>query len=86
MDRRALVAAQPPLVHQRPAVHHGLDHAARRYRAMNLHPSNAKMRRAFAGLPMRRVGIRYTVGGQRRPTKSTGELIIASWKPAGGAR
>ena len=53
---------------------------------MNLHPSNAKMRRAFAGLPMRRVGIRYTVGGQRRPTKSTGELIIASWKPAGGAR
>lgn len=38
-----------------------------------------EMRRAFAGLPIERVEIRYTVGGNDRQKKATGELIIRNW-------
>ena len=38
-----------------------------------------EMRQAFAGLPMDRVEIAYTVGGQGRPAGRSGELVIRSW-------
>lgn len=38
------------------------------------------MREAFAGLPMQRVAIRYTVGVAGQRGKESGELIIRSWK------
>jgi DNA adenine methylase len=37
------------------------------------------MRKAFKGLTMDRVDIRYLVGGAGRDVKPTGELIIRSW-------
>lgn len=37
-----------------------------------------QMRQAFAGFPMERVDINYTVGGGGR-SKATGELIIRNW-------
>ncbi len=43
---------------------------------VNDHP---EMRRAFAGFAIKKVGIRYTVGGARRAGKAAGELIITSW-------
>lgn len=38
------------------------------------------MREAFAGLPMQRVAIRYTVGTPAQRQRESGELIIRSWK------
>jgi len=38
------------------------------------------MRQAFAGFPMTRAAIRYTVGASGKGRKETGELIIRSWK------
>lgn len=43
---------------------------------VNDHPD---MRRVFDGLPMSRVGIRYTVGSQGRG-QERGELIVRSWR------
>lgn len=39
----------------------------------------ADMREVFAGLPMKRVGIRYTVGGSGRG-RPAAELVIRSWR------
>lgn len=44
--------------------------------SVNDHP---QMRRAFAGLPMRDVGISYTVGGMQN-AQETKELIIGNWR------
>lgn len=38
-----------------------------------------EMRRVFAGFQRARVGIKYQVGGGRRNSKASGELIIRSW-------
>lgn len=38
------------------------------------------MREAFAGFPMTRTGIRYTVGAAGAGRKEAGELIIRSWR------
>ena len=38
-----------------------------------------EMRQAFAGLPMERVELQYTVGGQGRSKKRSGELIIRNF-------
>lgn len=38
-----------------------------------------EMRAAFAGLAMERLEIRYTVAGQDKATKPTGELLIRNW-------
>lgn len=38
-----------------------------------------EMREAFAGLPMERLQIRYTVGGNAGPSRPSGELLIRSW-------
>jgi len=38
-------------------------------------------RRAFAGLPMKRVTMRYTVGGMGRGRQLRGELIITNFRP-----
>lgn len=43
--------------------------------SINDHPD---IRKAFAGLAMERVGIRYTVGGNGR-SDEVGELLIRSW-------
>lgn len=43
--------------------------------SINDHPD---IRKAFAGLAMKRVGIRYTVGGNGR-SDEVGELLIRSW-------
>lgn len=40
-----------------------------------------EMRRAFAGLPMKRVTMRYTVGGMGRGRQLRGELIITNFRP-----
>ena len=37
------------------------------------------MRQAFAGLPMDRVEIAYTVGGQGRAKERAGELVIRNF-------
>lgn len=39
-----------------------------------------EMRAAFKGLPMNRVGIRYTVGGSGKGRGEVGELVIRSWR------
>jgi DNA adenine methylase len=38
-----------------------------------------EMRQVFAGLPMDRLEIRYTLGGNDAQTKPTGELLIRNW-------
>jgi DNA adenine methylase len=43
--------------------------------SINDHPD---IQEVFAGLPMERVGIKYTVGGSGR-SQETGELLIRSW-------
>jgi DNA adenine methylase len=39
-----------------------------------------EMRRAFKGLPMGRVDIRYQVGGAGRSGKASGELVVRNWR------
>ena len=39
-----------------------------------------EMRKAFAGMPMTKVGIRYTVGANGQGRGEASELIIRSWK------
>ena len=39
-----------------------------------------EMRKAFAGFPMTRVGIKYSVGKAENRGRETGELIIRSWQ------
>ena len=39
-----------------------------------------EMRRAFKGLTMDRLEIRYTIGGSGRVKASSGELVIRSWR------
>lgn len=38
------------------------------------------MRDAFAGLPAKKVAIKYSVGGAGRADRSSGELIIRNWR------
>lgn len=46
--------------------------------SINDHPD---IRRAFAGLPMLELDIRYSVGNARRgPAETSGELVIANWE------
>lgn len=45
--------------------------------SVNDHPA---MRKAFAGLPMTRLPVRYTVGKPGQRGAETGELLIRSWK------
>ena len=39
-----------------------------------------EMRKAFAGLKMRELSIRYSVGGGTKPRRSTGELLITNFE------
>lgn len=61
--------------------YHLLAEAARRIKGRMIISVNdiAAMREAFAGLPMDRIEIRYTLAGNDTKTKPSGELIIRSW-------
>jgi DNA adenine methylase len=56
--------------------------AARRIKGRMIISVNdiAQMREVFAGLPMDRVEIRYTLAGNDTKAKPSGELIIRSWE------
>lgn len=61
--------------------YHLMAEAARRIKGRMIITVNdiAAMREVFAGLPMDRAEIRYTLSGNSADTKASGELIIRSW-------